>query len=219
VLICTGTDALDLTELAHWASSLSASSQRRAQSLSGRRYRQFVASRYWLTVLLDEMCATPVTLLEQQDGPPTPSLAHLHVSLSHSHDAVMVAFSWRESLGVDIEFLKPRDAARLAGAFFHPREREWLATLSADQVLGAFYDLWTAKEALAKAQGAGLGSPELEADVFAAIRAMKFWSHCGQVGDFRYSVMHCCDSPLQVYHIDGAEQMRNPGEFSSRPLD
>ena len=219
MLICSGMDALELTELAHWASSLSPSGQRRAQSLSGKRYRQFVASRYWLAALLGEMCETPVTLLEQQDGPPIPSLAHLHVSLSHSHDAVMVAFSRRQPLGVDIEFLKPRDTARLAGAFFHSREREWLARQSAEQVLGAFYDLWTAKEALAKARGSGLGSPELGADVFAAIRAMKFWSHCGQVGNFRYSVLHCCDSPLKVYHLGGAEQMRNPGKISSRLLD
>lgn len=74
------------------------------------------------------------------------------VSLSHSngHAAVAVAPPGVQ-LGVDVEFLRPRDVTSLARLAFSSREREDLKMLSGRAVIWHFYTLWTLKEALAKA--------------------------------------------------------------------
>lgn len=79
-------------------------------------------------------------------------------NLSHSHDAVAIAILKMENnlrLGVDIEcYRKLNDISSLIKMICHPQELAWLETLT-DKVT-AFYRLWTAKEALLKANGSGL---------------------------------------------------------------
>jgi len=62
-------------------------------------------------------------------------------------------------LGVDVEEHRSRDFLRLAAFAFAASEREALASLQARAQAHVFYQLWTLKEAFAKA----LGVPLLEA--------------------------------------------------------
>ena len=87
-------------------------------------------------------------LRRDETGRPLCSLAQ--VSLSHTDGAAAAAFS-SDPIGIDIERHRP-GRLRAAGAFFS--EGELQAAQRSPQVL--FWEMWTRKEALAKALNLGL---------------------------------------------------------------
>jgi len=75
-----------------------------------------------------------------------------NTSLSHSHGHVALGIADRDLLiGVDIEYLRARNASGIAEISFHRDEADWLARLDEPERLLRFYELWTLKEAFAKA--------------------------------------------------------------------
>jgi 4'-phosphopantetheinyl transferase len=85
---------------------------------------------------------------------------HLGFNWSHSGDKALFAIGRGGrcfELGVDIERVRPRARAlELAARFFAPDETNLLEALPADARLHGFLRLWTAKEAVLKANGGGL---------------------------------------------------------------
>ncbi len=79
------------------------------------------------------------------------------LSLSHSHQGVLAAFSTNGSLcfGVDLERLEMR-SAELRNDFFTPAENARVARLPEDDQILAANLVWSAKEAYLKAIGMGL---------------------------------------------------------------
>jgi 4'-phosphopantetheinyl transferase EntD len=74
------------------------------------------------------------------------------ITLSHSAGMVAVAVGAPgTALGIDIEVHKPREYDKIAAQFFGPEERVAVECGGAD----AFYRIWTAREARAKATGIG----------------------------------------------------------------
>jgi 4'-phosphopantetheinyl transferase len=80
----------------------------------------------------------------------------LWVSLSYGPGVLALAASLAGPVGIDIEGSRPAAAARLADRWFDQAEAQWVRAQPAAEQLGAFLLLWTAKEALGKAQGTGL---------------------------------------------------------------
>lgn len=79
------------------------------------------------------------------------------VSLSHSGELVLCAAGRVRSLGVDVEYVRPRaDWNALCAWALHPRERERIERAGPSQRWRGFYQSWTYKEALAKALGEGV---------------------------------------------------------------
>ncbi len=74
-------------------------------------------------------------------------------NISHSGNLVACALSKHTKIGVDLERIKPYRDSHLH-AFFDDREREMI--LQAKDHHETFYDLWTRKEAVLKADGRGL---------------------------------------------------------------
>lgn len=74
-------------------------------------------------------------------------------SLSHSHGYAALALAPRAvAVGVDVEWLAPREFRGMAGVAYCAAECALLASLDDPQDLCAtFYELWTLKEAFAKA--------------------------------------------------------------------
>jgi hypothetical protein len=74
-------------------------------------------------------------------------------SLSHSHGFAAVARTPAPAaIGVDVEWLSPRDFVGMARVAYSQAEADALASLGDPGLLcGAFYELWTFKEAFAKA--------------------------------------------------------------------
>jgi len=74
-------------------------------------------------------------------------------SLSHSHAYAALAFApAAAAVGVDIEWLAPRNFASIAELGFSAAEAAFIASLAEPgKCRAAFYELWTLKEACAKA--------------------------------------------------------------------
>ena len=79
-------------------------------------------------------------------------------SWSHSGEGLLVAHSRDATVGVDLEYQRPRKhAVALATRYFHPSETDWIAGQADDSARQlAFIRLWCAKEAVLKAHGRGL---------------------------------------------------------------
>ena len=83
-----------------------------------------------------------------------PHVGGLAVSVSYSQHRVAVAASYGGPVGVDLEEITPRDFQPLANRWYTQRELDWM--VGQRDRLEAFLQLWTAKEAVGKALGAGL---------------------------------------------------------------
>ena len=94
-----------------------------------------------------------VTVVYDDHGKPVlQDHPHLHFSLSHSGEWAVCALS-DVPVGVDVELIRPIDAARLVNRWL-PAEQaaEW----ETDPSIERFFKLWTRRESLLKAQGVGL---------------------------------------------------------------
>jgi len=100
----------------------------------------------------------PPEILRGEHGKPyAPGLDGLDFNLSHARNHVLLAFAHNQPLGVDLERLDREHAVEdLARRFFAPAEADSLKRLPSPQQLPAFLRLWTCKEAVLKAIGAGL---------------------------------------------------------------
>lgn len=126
---------------------------------------RFLASHAALRIILGGILgASPESLAFAISPTGRPSLAGwdavpLDFNLSHSGDHALVAVSTTTRIGVDIEAHRPLpDALRIAHAHFHRREVVALEAAGPSRE-AAFFAIWTAKEAVVKATGAGLSRP------------------------------------------------------------
>lgn len=84
----------------------------------------------------------------------------LRFSLSHTAGLVACAVTRERDVGVDVERVAARSgSAALAERYFSPSEKRRLAGLPPAAAQSLFFDLWTLKEAWAKARGLGLRLP------------------------------------------------------------
>ncbi len=82
-----------------------------------------------------------------------------HFNLSHSGNLVLLAFTGKHQVGVDVEAIRGDvDAMDLARRFFAPMEVKNLLSLPEASRLNAFFAVWTRKEAYLKARAEGIGS-------------------------------------------------------------
>jgi 4'-phosphopantetheinyl transferase len=132
---------------------------------------RFIAARSFLRLTLSEITRLAPEQLEfayEANGRPylAGSNPQPTLSLSHSDDLVVVAVSWTGPLGIDIECVRPLDDCdAIAEQIMHPRELEAFHRLPDSARLGAFYRLWTRKEALLKAWGFGFSAEPRKFDV------------------------------------------------------
>ena len=120
--------------------TLSQEEQERLTTLhSEKKQREFLAIRH----LLREAQLPTTALSYTSEG--KPQLEEQYISITHSHDFVMIALSSRP-IGIDIEHCTPR-ILRLA-----PRFTPWQAPPDMDEPaqIQAYTQLWTIKEALYK---------------------------------------------------------------------
>ena len=88
------------------------------------------------------------------------SAERLHFSLSHTDGFVACAVSSCEHVGIDVEATdRPVSHLEIARTFFSSAEHADLISLPPPLQRDRFFDLWTLKEAYAKARGLGLRLP------------------------------------------------------------
>lgn len=129
---------------------------------SARRRREFLVCRGALRrILAGALGIEPLAVPILQGAHGKPALAPrgglpaLGFNVSHSGERFVVAVAAGMEPGVDVERIRPRRSlSGLARRFFSPAEQEELA--AAPDPLGAFYRVWTRKEAVIKADGRGV---------------------------------------------------------------
>jgi 4'-phosphopantetheinyl transferase len=81
----------------------------------------------------------------------------LRFNLSHTRGLVACAVTHDQDVGVDVEAIVPLSAqSEVAAQYCSSEEREWLNTAPADEYPARLTEVWTLKEAWAKATGDGL---------------------------------------------------------------
>lgn len=127
--------------------------------------QRFIAGRGGLRVLLGAQLGVPpaeVRLAPSDSGklrlagdPPT----NVEFNVAHSGDVALIALSPGAAVGVDVEAMRPLpDALQLAERFFSPAETAALEAAPPAERLTGFYQLWTRKESVLKATGAGIAN-------------------------------------------------------------
>ncbi|MDE2086743.1 MAG: 4'-phosphopantetheinyl transferase superfamily protein [Xanthomonadaceae bacterium] len=105
--------------------------------------------------------ATDVRLVEGLHGRPALDAAHgapFDFNWSHSGERAVVALAKGLSPGIDLEHRRTRSKALdIARRFFTAEEATWLDSLGEGERQAAFLELWTAREAVLKALGRGIG--------------------------------------------------------------
>jgi phosphopantetheinyl transferase len=137
--------------------------ERLAAMRSSKRRDEFLAG-HWLARRLAADCfgGSPHDYLLESEASGAPRLRSLrddsgfNASLSHSGEWIAAALA-PFAVGIDVESArKPRDLLALAATAFSPAELEALHGLGERERPGAFYRLWTAREAVGKREGHGL---------------------------------------------------------------
>jgi 4'-phosphopantetheinyl transferase len=159
------------SEIERMLSFLSSAEIQRAQAFqSSDRYQKYIFTRGILRILLGEYLGIEPQKLEIQSGiKGKPFLSSfIHFNLSHSHDLALLAFSLDGEIGIDLEYLRTRNVARLAKRIMNPEEQRIFDYLSPAQQLRIFYQFWTKKEAAIKLNGTGIfqPSPALAPSIF-----------------------------------------------------
>ena len=73
-------------------------------------------------------------------------------NITHAGDYAVLALS-SQTVGVDLEHIRPIDWQKISARFFHPEERTYLE--QADDPASEFFHIWTLKESFLKAEGLG----------------------------------------------------------------
>lgn len=154
--------------LCHW---LSEDERSRAAAYRSESRRQlFIIGRAGLRVILSALMpgVSPqsIRFTTGEQGKPLleDDACPLQFNLSHSHDAIVIAVTRGQTVGVDIEYMKARPRmSDIAEQYFHPQESQ-VVTKALDagdnlRALQQFYKVWTLKEAFIKADGKGMAIP------------------------------------------------------------
>lgn len=156
--------------LSLFAESLSADERRRAERFHFEHVRRrFVNSHGALRQLLGRyLGAQPADIAFVADDRGKPRIVNavsakttcdLRFNLSHSSELALVAIAAGAEVGVDVEQIRAvSNIERLARRYFHAAEADEVLAAEGDQRDAQFMRCWTAKEAVVKAYGSGIGA-------------------------------------------------------------
>ncbi len=111
----------------------------------------------WLLSELLHTHPSDIKIHRNPFGKPYIEDARVWFNTSHSGDVVAVAISQMGVIGVDVESVSRHSCGMaIADRFFHASEAERLRNTPEEQFSEHFAKLWTGKEAIVKASGAGI---------------------------------------------------------------
>jgi 4'-phosphopantetheinyl transferase len=163
---------LDVAEasLKRFAELLSAYERERAERFHFEHVRRrFIASHGALRQLVGRYLGiepADVAFTSDDGGKPrivcadkSDKTCNLHFNLSHSGGLALAAIASGVEVGVDVEQVRAvSNIERLARRYFHAEEADEVLAAEGDQRDLLFMRCWTAKEAVVKAYGSGIGA-------------------------------------------------------------
>jgi 4'-phosphopantetheinyl transferase len=121
---------------------------------------RFAVTRSVLKRLLQQRRAGAVEFIFNRWGKPALADGEPHFNVSHSGDYALIAIAPGVEVGIDVEYLaRPLRIEELARSVFAPGEFEIFSRLDGPRRDRFFFRVWTCKEAVMKAAGAGLSIP------------------------------------------------------------
>jgi 4'-phosphopantetheinyl transferase len=128
---------------------------------------RFIGARGTLRRILARFVQAPADALTFEYGPfGKPALSTgcpeeaIRFNLSRSGGAAAVAVARKAEVGLDLEQIRPfADDLAISERMFAPAEHAALLALPTADRVPAFFDIWTRREAIAKAIGQGLSLP------------------------------------------------------------
>jgi 4'-phosphopantetheinyl transferase len=141
---------------------LDAGEQARADRFLRQEDRDsFTAAHGAVRLLLGQMldrAPSGIEFIEGEFGKPRLAGAgDIDFNMSHSGGIVLIALTWRQPIGVDVELVRPvPERAAIVRRNLHPGEAADLSRFDAGEAEGAFFRCWSRKEAVVKALGRGL---------------------------------------------------------------
>lgn len=123
--------------------------------------RRYILAHGVLRTLLAQRLNTAPDLLEFHAGPNgkpelSPPNSHVKFSLAYGRAQIALGLAWRP-LGIDIEPLRDDiEFEQIGQRFFTASELDYMCQGSRAEIRERFFYLWTRKEAIVKATGAGL---------------------------------------------------------------
>lgn len=148
----------------NWANILSVDEQQRANrfhfnedSISFALYH--ACKRLILASYLNHS-PKDIVFAQQEKGKPFLPSSIIKFNLSHTKNMAILAVAYNIEVGVDIEKNKPaNNYLEIAKRFFHIEEYNYLKKIdNAQKQQFAFFEIWTAKEAILKATGQGIAA-------------------------------------------------------------
>lgn len=133
---------------------LSAHDKKKAQNLTTtRRQQTFIIGRALLAAALQQLTGSRYYLLSYTTlGKPQLILPQpWQFNVSHSGQHIVIALQTHNPLGIDCEFIRPRNYSRIIENIFSAKEQQ--AIQAAPDNLTYFYQLWTQREARIKYEG------------------------------------------------------------------
>tara|TARA_B100000427_G_scaffold104831_1_gene86892 strand:- start:1037 stop:1762 length:726 start_codon:yes stop_codon:yes gene_type:complete len=128
----------------------------RVESAKQQFYVTRTYLRYIMAHFLDVQPKT-ICLKKTAKGKLYISNSPLTFNVSHSHTMAAIAVSILPMIGIDLEYYKPAyDYYGIVKRFFTHTEQKWLLSQPLKLQNHAFFNIWTGKEAVAKATGLGL---------------------------------------------------------------
>jgi 4'-phosphopantetheinyl transferase len=101
-----------------------------------------------------------LVIVEEERGKPALLGREIEFNASHSGDLVALAFAKDTPVGIDVERRRRlHDCVALSRRYFSAEEDDIVR--SAEDAEDAFFAIWTAKEAIVKASGKGIGASDL----------------------------------------------------------
>jgi 4'-phosphopantetheinyl transferase len=127
--------------------------------------RRYAAAHGYLRIVLAQYLQCEPSSITFEYGQwgkpalPTAITKRLSFNLAHSGAFALLAVGMTESIGVDLEFIRPFENWReVAGSTFAPGEISSLGTNFEDTQFDSFFATWTRKEAIVKMWGQGLSA-------------------------------------------------------------
>jgi len=143
--------------------------------------RRAIVSRGALREMLAERVSGEIDIVASDQGKPRLARGGVEFNVSHSGELVMIAIA-RGPVGVDVERVRPLGDEALSLARRHFSPEECCRVEEAPDKDEAFFEIWTAKEAVVKAMGGGLAGDlraftvPVEADEFSKVWGREEWA-------------------------------------------
>jgi phosphopantetheinyl transferase len=146
-----------------WEADLDALEQRRAarfhHEADRRRFLLGRAAIRRLGAAFAGVATRDIIIREGEFGKPCFEGIDLHFNLSHSGDAVVLAWSDAQAVGIDTEALNresPHALREISRANFSAVELQAVEAATESELAALFFGIWTRKEAVLKAEGCGI---------------------------------------------------------------